>query len=63
MIGLVIMGMILVPLFALMVASVFDPPRSFRVAGMFTTVFLLQIVVMLMLFAVIGWILSFIVPQ
>lgn len=62
MIGLVIMGLILVPLFALMVASVLDPPRSPRVAVIFTTVFLLQIAAMIIGFIVITFILGFVVP-
>ncbi len=62
MIGLIIMGLILVPLFALMIASVLDPPRSPRVAMIFTTVFLLQVVAMIIGFIVLTFILGFVVP-
>ncbi len=62
MIGWVILGLILLPLFMLMIASVLDTPRSPRVAAMFTGVFLLQIVAMIIGFAIIAWILGFIVP-
>ena len=36
--GLIILGLIIVPLFILMIASVFESPRSPRVAAMFTTI-------------------------
>ena len=62
MIGLIILGLIIVPLFVLMIASVIATPGSFRVAVMFTTVFLLQIVAMMMGFAVFAYVLGFIVP-
>jgi len=63
MIGLIVIGLILVPLFALMISSVLDAPRSPRVAAMFTSVFLLQIIAMLIGFVVLAYILGFIVPQ
>ncbi len=62
MIGLVIMGIILVPLFALMVASAFDSQRSLRVAVMFTGSFLLLIIATIIGFAAFATILGFIVP-
>ncbi len=62
MIGLVIMGLILVPLFALMVASAFGPQRSPRVTAMFTGSVLLLIIAMIAGMAVFAFILGFIVP-
>ncbi len=56
MIGLIIAGLILVPLLAMMMVSVITSPRSVKVAGMFTTVFLLQIVIMIVCFTALGWI-------
>ena len=63
MIGLLIMGLILVPLFALMIASVLESPRSFKVASMFTSVFILQIVAIVIGMIILAELLGFIVPQ
>ena len=62
MIGFVIMGLILIPLFILMIASAFGPQSSPKVSLMFTGAFLLQIIVILVGFAIFGAILGFIVP-
>ena len=63
MIGYIILGLILVPLFALMLASVLERPRSFKVAAMFTSVFVLQIVGMVLSFVVLSLVLSLIMPD
>ncbi len=60
--GLIILGLITLPLFALMLACVFDPPRPHRVAAMFTGVFLLQVVAMIAGFIVLALVLRFVVP-
>ena len=55
MIGLLILGLILVPLLALTAASVFDGPKMPKVAAMFAGAFLLQVagmVVGMVVFAV-----------
>jgi len=61
-IGLIIMGLIIIPLFVLMIASVLEKPRSIKVAGMFTTVFIIQIVGMVLGMVAFGYIMGFIVP-
>ena len=62
MIGLIILGLIIVPLFVLMIASVIESPRSPRVAVMFTAVFLLQVAAMIAGFIALAFVLGFIVP-
>lgn len=63
MIGFIIMGLILTPLFVLMLASVLERPRSFKVAAMFTSVFILQIVGMVLSFVVLSVVLGWIIPD
>ncbi|MBI4331060.1 MAG: hypothetical protein HY673_07265 [Chloroflexi bacterium] len=43
MIGILILGLILVPLLALMAAAVFDGPKMPKVAGMFAGALVLQV--------------------
>ncbi len=62
-IGFIILGLIAAPLFVLMVASILDTPRSARVAAMFTSAFLLQVVAMLLGFVVLAFVLGFFVPK
>lgn len=61
MIGFVILGLILVPLFTLMVIAVLEPPRMLKVPAMFTAVFLLLVVSVIGGFLIFGWMLGFIV--
>lgn len=56
--GYIILGLILVPLFVLMLASVLERPRTFKVAAMFTSVFVIQIVGMVLSFVVLSVVLS-----
>ncbi len=66
MIGLVIMGLIFIPLLALLIAALLEPMRSSKtpiIAAMFTGSVLLQIVAMIIGVAIIATILGFIVPQ
>ena len=62
MIGLVIMGLILVPLFVLMIASAFGRQGSPKVAAMFTGSFLLLIIAMVIGMFVFAFIMGLIVP-
>ncbi|MFC2038402.1 hypothetical protein ACFLUG_01340 [Chloroflexota bacterium] len=62
MIGWVVIGLITVPLVAMLAASVLIPPRSPRAALHFTTAMVLQVVAMLIAFIIFGWLLGFIVP-
>ncbi len=62
MIGLVIFGLILLPLVATAIMSVLTPPRAFKVAGMFTSVFIAQLIIMVVCFSVLCWIFSLIIP-
>ncbi len=62
MIGLVIMGLILVPLFALMIASAIGHQGSPRVAAMFTGSFLFLIVAIVIGMFVFAFIMGLIVP-
>ncbi len=63
MIGLVIIGLILVPLFTLMIASAVGRQGSPKVAAMFTGSFLLLIIAMVIGMFVLASIMGFIVPQ
>ncbi|MBI2934366.1 MAG: hypothetical protein HYY29_02225 [Chloroflexi bacterium] len=48
MIGLFVIGIIVIPLFAFMLAAVFDSKRTARVAALFTGAFALQVAGMVM---------------
>jgi hypothetical protein len=63
MIGLILMALILVPLLAIMVASVLIPPRSYKIPAMFTGAFVLQIIAMIIGFIIIAFILGLVIPQ
>ena len=60
--GLLVIGFILVPLFVLMIVSVAGSPTIAKVATMFTGVFFLQVIAIVISIAVFAAILSFIVP-
>jgi hypothetical protein len=66
MIGLAIMGLIFIPLLALLIAALLEPKRTPKtpiVAAMFTGSVLVQVIAMIVGFAIIAMILKFIVPQ
>jgi hypothetical protein len=63
MIGYFVIGLVLLPLLALMLAAILDPPRQLRVPAMFTLVVLLEIGAMVAGMAVFAALLTFIVPQ
>ena len=61
MIGLVILGVILLPLFFLMIAAMVGSPKSPRVSLMFTGTFLIQIIAIIVGFVVFATVMGFIV--
>ena len=63
MIGYVIMGVIGIPLITIVTIAIFTAPRNFRIPGLFLGSIILQIVGFIVVFAVIGVLLGFIVPQ
>ncbi len=66
MIGLAIMGLIFMPLLALLIAALLEPMRSPKtpiIAVMFTGSVLVQVIVMIIGVAIMAMILGFIVPQ
>ncbi len=62
MIGVIIFGLISLPLIATMIIGTFLPPRSLKVSSMFTSVFLLLVVCMVAAFFVLTWIFGQIIP-
>jgi len=62
MIGVVIFGLISIPLVATMIIGTFLPPRSFKVSLMFTSVFLMLVVVMVVCFFLLTWVFGQIIP-
>ena len=60
--GLFVIGFVLVPLFVLMVVAIAGAPTISRVATMFTGAFLLQVVAIVISFAIFAAILGLIVP-
>ena len=60
--GVAVIGFILVPLFVLLVVSVAGSPAIARVATMFTGAVLLQIIAIIISFAIFAALLWFIVP-
>jgi hypothetical protein len=63
MIGLVIIGIILVPIIILIAASVLETPRTLRIPGLFFGSLVLQIGGIILSFAILGTILGLIIPQ
>ena len=63
MIGYIVMGLILVPLAVLMLASVFEAPRTGKIALQFTGAFLSLIAAMILGFVLIGIVMGLIVPK
>ncbi len=63
MIGYIVMGLIIGPLAVLMLASVFEAPRTGKIALQFTAVFLGLITAMILGFVLIGIVMGFIVPK
>ncbi len=61
--GLLVIGFILVPLFVLMIVAIVGSPEIAKVATMFTGVFFLQVIAIVISIAAFAAILSFIVPQ
>ncbi len=63
MIGLVIIGVILVPIIILIAASMLEAPRTLRVPGLLIGSLVLQIGAIILSFAVLGAVLGFIIPK
>jgi hypothetical protein len=62
MIGYIVMGLIILPLAVLGIASVFEEPRTIKIAAQFTGAFFALMAAMLLGFLLIGIVMSFIVP-
>lgn len=62
-IGFVVLGVILGPVFLLTLAAMFEYPRKSRIPELFLGAFVLLISAMVAGFAVIGFVLKFVVPQ
>ncbi len=62
-IGFIVLAVIVGPVIVLTIASIFDPPRTFRVPILFIGSLILLIGVMILGFAISGVLLGFIVPQ
>ena len=62
-IGYVIFGVILIPLFGAMVIGTVSKPRNFKVSAQFTFVLILAVAAMVVVFAVLGWVLGYLIPS
>ncbi len=62
-IGFVLLAIILGPVIILTIASMFGTPRNFRVPGLFIGSVILLIGAIIVVFAISGMLLRFIVPQ
>ena len=62
MIGAIIFGLISIPLVATMIIGTSLPPRSFKVSLMFTSVFLLLVIAMVVCFFLFTWGFGQIIP-
>lgn len=62
MIGLVLMTVILTPVLAVIIASVFGAPRTFRVPALFIGELILSTALIILAFAAFSALLGFIVP-
>ena len=63
MIGFILMGIIVVPVIALITAAIFSKPRTFRIPSLFIGSLIVLFVIVMVVFALFGAILGFIVPQ
>ncbi len=62
-IGLTVMAIIAIPVIFLIITSIFSPPRTFRVPGLFLGSLILLIGAIIFAFAAFSAILGLIVPQ
>ncbi len=62
-IGLTVMALIAIPVILLIITSIFSPPRTFRVPGLFLGSLILLIGAIIVGFAISGVLLEFIIPQ
>ena len=63
MIGFILMGIIAIPVIVLIIASMLSTPRTFRVPGLFIGSIIVLFGIVMVVFAIFGAILGFIVPQ
>lgn len=63
MIGFILMGIIAVPVIVLITASIFSKPRTFRIPGLFIGSIIVLFVIVMVVFAIFGGLLGFIVPE
>ena len=63
MIGFILMGIIVVPVIILIIASIFSKPRTFRIPILFIGSLIVLFVIVMVVFALFGGLLGFIVPE
>ena len=62
-IGIIVMSVIIGPVIVLIIAGTIGGPKKFRIPGLFVGSVILLIGAFVVLFAAVGFLLSFIVPQ
>lgn len=62
-IGFVVLAIIVVPVILITMVSIFSPPRTFKIPGLFLGSLILLIGALISGFAIFGFLLGFIVPN
>ncbi|MFC2020643.1 hypothetical protein ACFLU1_02480 [Chloroflexota bacterium] len=62
-IGFIVLGIIVGPVIVLSIASILEPPRTFRVPALFVGSLIVLVGAIIASFAAVGIVLKFIVPQ